>query len=210
VLTVSDGRYAFTLLETLLAVLLGGAVVSVAAVVTVQSVSIRKVAAAEVAQRWASARVLDQFEEDVSSAITWSENWPQPIAFPRDADRLIEIVALVAAPDAGSAFVRRLPARTVYRIEELANGKSRLRLMRDVQFVTEPERASYSSLVASELSAARVERYQKGEWSDDPPTGDDVYEELRAVRLVLRTPNQDDGSMKRTVILRNHPKRSAE
>ena len=191
---------SFTLVEVLLAVVLGSMLLATSSVIAVQCFASRGAVADEVETRWARRRVFDQFEADVTAACTWLPAETAVFEKGEDAGSLLSILALADAPTLQSPFRRRLPARIVYRVHEADGGHGR-RLIRDVTFLTDPAGLSHRRVVAEGLTSVEIEQFSDTRWSG---FGSDERGEAKptmALRLTCQWADGREGGNARTVLL---------
>ena len=198
----------FTLAEVLLAVLLGSAVVTVTAVVAVQSVSIQRVVESELADRWEQVRVLGQFEADMDSELVGLPDSVDTIVLPHEPDRLVEVIGLSAISDSVSPFRQSLPARIVYSLKESHSEPGQKTLLREVQYLTDSQGHLHRQILTEGLLEARVEQHSEGNWTARPVPGDSEIKRPDAVRMICRWSSNPDRTVTRTVIIPNRKLRT--
>lgn len=128
-----------TLIETLLALTIGAMVVTTTSVVAIQSVRTQQSARRTLAARGEKERLLDQFEQDIRSLITWRPELTEIISLGGDQGELVTLTCLVTMPDPTGVFAQTIPARVTYR-EAALNGECR-QIVREVDPFHPPRQA---------------------------------------------------------------------
>jgi len=126
----SRRQLALTLIETLLALTIGAMVVTTTSVVAIQSVRTQQSARRTLAARGEKERLLDQFEQDVRSLITWRPELREIITAGGDQGELVTLTCLVTIPDPAGVFAQTIPARITYR--EAALDSERRQIVREI------------------------------------------------------------------------------
>lgn len=178
--SISKRQSGFTLIEVLLALLLTGAVLSVAGSIAVQTVKANQSARRTAKDLEAPLRALDQFEADLRNTITWLPREASTLAIAPTAETLCEVVTLTDWPDPESALRRRYPTRVRYRLEDDGGGTGTLNLVREVDDLTD-DAAPRAHLVAERLASATLETFVGDAWTTKPSPTDVI----KAMRLTL-------------------------
>lgn len=173
-------RPGFTLIEVLFALLLTGAILSVAGSIAVQSAKASQSARRTVKELQTPLRALDQFEDDLQNIITWLPREASALAFAPTAGTLWEVVTLTDWPDPVTALRRRYPTRVRYRLEDDGERKGTVNLIREVDDLTD-EAAPRAHLVAEGLASATIETLVGDDWTSKPLPTDAIL----AMRLTL-------------------------
>jgi hypothetical protein len=192
---------AFTLVETLLAVLLGSAAVATAAAVAVDVVGVRKHVDAKITAQWSRMRIGEAFATDLRNVLRRTDVYEPSIRLPMERERLIEIHCLALRPTTGSMFVRRLPALVTYRIADSDGPEGTKRLVRETRFLTEPGEAPQVETLARGLESVTVEVLRKSEWRATTSERESDNVPLRAARLKCRWVRNSKSPLVRTVVL---------
>ncbi len=177
-------RPAFTLVEVMLATLLGGVVLSVASFIAVDTLRARAIVTAELAERRARSLPFDQFQEDISLVISWLPGVGSAIELHPANDRLISIIALADGATTDSLFRRRLPAKISYLVREDPELPGSKQLLREVVYLTDAARRPSVHTLARHLHAVAVEMYRDASgWVSEPTRDQRSDGPPKAVRL---------------------------
>ncbi len=196
----SGRRIGFTLIEVLLATVLGAGVVAVGASVTVQSLMIQESVETHLMRDWARVRLLDQFEADVRGELAWLPEKARTLVLPTEPERLMEVVCLTDSADGRSSFRRRMPARIWYVVEDSANEPDDRCIFRVVQDLTTPQTAPIRQLLADNIAEARIEWLTSEGWVENALPREVDQKGVRALRLTCRWSAGSDRSATRTVL----------
>ncbi len=195
--TQPNAARALTLVETLLALVLGSMIVTLSATVTVQAVKIQKTAKSTLEQRWERERVFDQFEEDVRSIITWLPEDAEMVALPPEADKLITMICLVPVPSGELMASRKLPARVTYIVENSPKAGSK-RFVREVVDLTATAATPSRRILLDAAEAVTIEKIAEKAVTTGRRS-QAAAEEIRGVRLACRWDHTDAHSDVRIV-----------
>ncbi len=198
--TRAHADHGFTLIEVMLAVLLGSVVVAVTGVITVQSLSIQRAVRSDMVDRWDHVHVFRQFEIDVQSALGGLPEDAPAIRINPEAGTLLVVYGIASMPGDGSLVRRRLPAKIIYQLEEAPGSSGPFRLVRVVTDLTSAEVSGFRHQLADGIHDATMEQYGANGWtstlgkeaSEDPPT---------ALRLACDWDGDSHRVQSRTVLL---------
>ena len=194
-------RNGLTLIETLLAVVLGSSVLTVASAVAVQAVRTRHAVRDELHARWERVHVFDTFEADVKHALVYGEDEVETFVVPDSPEQLLQVRTLVWEENPSTAFPRRAPALVTYVFQRRQNEAGGGTLFRDVVYLTDSNRIVHRQSLSGTLLEARVEWFKGKSWTlmttetteaKDPPAG---------VRLVCRWRGEPERPDQRLVAL---------
>lgn len=190
---------AFTLIEVMLATVIGAMVISAAAVASVESLRAQQAARRLIRTRWADRAVLRQFEQDIAAEITWLPDAARTVKVPPESDRLLEIISLVDLPATDSMFRRRVPAKVSYVVTAAQGASSEKTLWRETIDLTQRNQEPVRRKLATRLSDVRIEAKGPKGWFIADGALKDRPEALRLVCRWAADPNHDQV---RTVVLR--------
>lgn len=179
-------RSGFTLVETLLAVVLGSAVLTVASSIAVQSVRARYAVRRELQDRWCQAYVLDTFEADVRQAIRDKDGRYRTLEVPEEPGKILMLETLVWDDSSEGQFARRTPARVTYVYKPSPDRDMGGTLFRDVLDLTDPRQIVHRSTLSNSVTSASVEWFDGREWTSNAPNLEKDRDPPRGVRLVCR------------------------
>ena len=199
---------AFTLIEVLLAVMLGSTVVTATAVVAVQSVSIQRSVESDLVQRWRQVKIFEQFEADIESEVVWLPEAISTIVFNDEPDQLLEVIGLTWVHNPRSTFGERLPARIMYTLTDLPAEPGQKALVREVRYLTESQSSPHRQILTHGLLEARVEFHVDKEWTARPVIKAGASNRPDAVRLSCRWRSSPDRITVKTVIMRDREHRT--
>lgn len=191
-------RCGWTLVEMLVAVVIGGGVVSTAATVSVQSFTARKSVQAKLEKRWSREQVLQAFEQDVASRLLAVSSETGSVAPMTEPGGLVEINCLTTTVDVQAEFPRFLPAVVRWRLTS-AEQTGDVRVIRDVRFLMDPPEKVSRTVLGPPVHSARVEYLAGDQWTSDPKSIN-RKRTVRAVRLALQW-NESGDRQVRTVLL---------
>jgi len=198
--TAGQPRRGFTLIEMMLALLLGGTVLALSSGIIVQSLAVQESARMAVAQRSEQETALAQFYMDISSILPFPTDDVRTRGTEPDGRAALQVICLASIPSADSPFRRRLPARVSYRIEVDASENRLKRLVRAVDYLTEPAGSVRTFVVARDLLEARLEVHTSEGWKNAQVDGLHDNHLRDAFRLTLRWAMDPEQIVTRTVI----------
>ena len=146
---------------------LGALVIGAGTAVTVQSLVIRRTVKAQFNERWRRVHLLDRFEQDVRSLVTWIPDAGQVVLLPDNDNELVRLILLDDVDDPATSMRRRLPARVSYRLALDPENTQRQRLIRHSEPLVEGY-APHEEILAEPIVEARVDAYPRDPWSAGP------------------------------------------
>ena len=200
-------RHSFTLIEVLLAVLLGSAVITVSGMVAVQSVSLQRASQVEVRKRWDRARVFWQFERDLNAALTWLPEDVVTVRVAPKPGRILEVLCLADVPAVDSPVGSRVPVKVSYIVENDPIQSDRKRLLREVRDLTRAHGTMHRRAVAEALMEVGIEMHTEAGWTSTLSLTGPPAREPTAVRLSCQW-ESTTGKQMRTVVLNRRASRS--
>lgn len=177
----------FTLVEVLCVTFVGGAVVALGGLVAVQCALTSRIAGKELRHRWLEARIVDQFRNDVVSAIHLPNEGASAFSFPGEEGQLLEIVGLATVPANGSLYAQRLPSRIRYTTETSTRDERSLRLIREVTLLIEgDEPGTFREVLGEGLRTASVSQFMERKWIEGRTQINSVHKSPEGLRLNLQ------------------------
>ena len=197
-------RHALTLIEVLLATVIGAMVVSTSAVVAVQAVSSQRTAQSAVQRAWRRDAVHRRFEQDLESRLRWLPESVGPVQVPAEPGSLLTILTLGDVADGTSLARVRMPVRVTWLVKGDPARNGHQWLYREVLDLTQANAEPRWQVLARDLSEVRVEaRSPSGkDWSALRTSTQRDRSQRQAIRLVCRWAEPEE-QRTTTVILRN-------
>lgn len=176
-------RRAWTLIEIVLALGIGGAVAATAATMSVHLQEVRRSVQKSLNVERSRNLVLDVFESDVMARLRGITPRLQSVSPSADDLAGVDIVCLTADVSANSLFARMLPARVSYTLDS-SGGATGVRWLRKVRLLTEPPEAARTEILGEGLAASRIEYLIGNTWKARPETRNASEQPVRALRMV--------------------------
>ncbi len=197
-----------TLVEVMLALSLGSAVVSAAGVVAVQSVQVERSLKSEMLSQWQREQVLRQFESDVRSALNSPGKTAPAFRFQENPGHLVTIASLAQIPERNAFSRRRMPSQVTYSLRWDPNDDRYQVLVRSVKDMTQPESQSIEQRLAEDLQEVSIEYFADKKWQAGPIVKSAGNPVIRALRLRCRWAGDDRAETIRTVPTRSNDGRN--
>lgn len=201
---------AFTLVEVMMALMLGSVVVAVCATITVQTAQLQSGVDARIARRWQRQRVGDQFAADVKSVLRGLPSDTNPIVINENDTQILRVFALADIPSVNLLGSSRTPAEITYRVSAASHETAAKRLIRRVRDLADPQGATYEYVLAEGLEDVRIEQFDNDSWRSKVERREGVPLDPVALRLICTWRRRPSIPDVRTVLLNGDRKTNKE
>lgn len=183
-------RSGFTLVEVLIATMIGGFVLAAVGTISVNTVLSTKHVQQRTSSMWRWQRLESQLRHDMATRIDWMSPEQSTLQLSPDKDALFELICLAPSTSTASIMPQLVPTRITYSVisdPEKSEGKLLTRKSSDL---TLDEEVVHSRIVAMALRGIQLEFWENKQW--EKTLKDEKDKALpRAIRLKFNWNDED-------------------